>query len=95
MSLRTTHANFIAVKGQTYIQMKNTFLIIALFTASISIAACNNQEKKDSHSHDDGSTHDDHAQDTTSVKQEEFKVDSAQADTAGEHSHDNEEKHSH
>lgn len=75
--------------------MKKIFLIIALFTASFSIAACNNQEKKDSHTHDDGSTHDDHASDTASVNQEEFKVDSAQADTAGAHSHDNGEKHSH
>ena len=75
--------------------MKKTFLIIALFTASFSITACNNQEKKDSHMHDDGSTHENHASDTTSVQQEEFKADSAQADTAGEHSHDNGEKHSH
>ena len=75
--------------------MKKILLIIALFTASLSITACNNQEKKDSHSHDDGSTHDDHASDTASVKQEEFKVDSAKADTASAHSHDNGEKHSH
>ena len=75
--------------------MNKILLIIALFTASFSITACSNQEKKDSHSHDDGSTHDDHASDTSSVKQEEFKVDSAKADTAGAHSHDNGEKHSH
>lgn len=75
--------------------MKKTFLILAIFTASLTIAACNNQAKKDSHTHDDGSTHDDHAPDTTSVKQEEFKVDSVQADTAGEHSHGNGEKHTH
>lgn len=75
--------------------MKKIFFIIALFTASFSIAACNNQEKKDTHIHEDGSTHDDHAADTTSVKQEEFTVDSAQADSADAHSHDNGEKHSH
>ena len=76
--------------------MKKIFLIIALFTASFSLAACNNQEKKeDSHTHDDGSKHDDHASDTSSVKQEEFKVDSAKAENAGAHSHENGEKHSH
>ena len=75
--------------------MNKILLIIALFTASFSLAACSNQEKKDSHSHDDGSTHDDHASDTASVKQEEFKVDSAHADTSVAHSHDNGEKHSH
>ena len=75
--------------------MNKILLIIALFTASLSLAACSNQEKKDSHSHDDGSTHDDHASDTASVKQEEFKVDSAHADTSAAHSHDNGEKHSH
>ncbi len=75
--------------------MKKTFLIIALFSTSFGIAACSNQEKKDSHTHDDGSTHDDHASDTASVKQEEFKVDSAKADTAAVHSHENGEKHTH
>ncbi len=75
--------------------MKKTFLIIAVFAASFSIAACSNQEKKDSHTHDDGSTHDDHASDTASVKQQEFKVDSTQADTADEHSHDEGKEHSH
>lgn len=76
--------------------MKKTFLIAALFTASFSIAACSNQEKKeDSHTHEDGSTHDDHATDTASVKQEEFNVDSADADTTGGHTHENGENHSH
>ena len=57
--------------------------------------ACSYLRRMRRHTHDDGSTHDDHASDTSSVKQEEFKVDSAKADTAGAHSHDNGEKHSH
>ncbi|MEJ7694476.1 hypothetical protein [Daejeonella sp.] len=74
--------------------MKKTFLFIALFTVSLAIASCNNQEKKDSHIHEDGSTHDAHPADTSSIQQEEFKVDSVKADTAG-HSHKSGEKHTH
>ena len=69
-----------------------------LLLASISIfvltTSCNNSnESKNTHLHEDGSTHDDH--DTIKPVQQEFNVaDTTKKDTTT-HTHEDGEKHSH
>ena len=82
--------------------MKNT--IITLFIIAVMFSACTNNQPNETqqsqtHQHDDGSVHADHAKDSV-VQQQEFN---ATADTsintsepAPEHSHDgHEHPHSH
>lgn len=73
--------------------MKKLFLIASI-SAFVFTTSCNSgTEKKDTHKHDDGSTHTDH--DTTKPVQQEFNVaDTIKKDTAT-HTHPNGAKHSH
>lgn len=57
-------------------------LIAAALLCSI-LSACSNSTKNEhTHEHEDGSTHEDHADVAPTTKQEEFKVDSATTDTS-------------
>lgn len=69
-------------------------LLLASISAFVLTTSCNNgTEKKDTHTHDDGSTHADH--DTTKPVQQEFNVaDTTKKDTST-HTHADGEKHSH
>lgn len=73
--------------------MKKLLLLISI-TAFLLTTACNSgTEKKDTHTHDDGSSHADH--DTTKPEQQEFNVaDTIKKDTTT-HTHAKGEKHSH
>ncbi|TAG11432.1 MAG: hypothetical protein EAZ35_03005 [Sphingobacteriia bacterium] len=69
-------------------------LLFASISAFILTTSCNNEtEKKDIHTHDDGSTHADH--DTSKLMQHEFNAaDTTIKDTTA-HTHAGEKKHSH
>jgi hypothetical protein len=69
-------------------------LLLASINAFAFITSCNNSaETKHTHTHEDGSTHEDH--DTTKPEQQEFNVaDTTKKDTAT-HTHEDGEKHSH
>ncbi|MDX2046392.1 MAG: hypothetical protein SFU87_06380 [Chitinophagaceae bacterium] len=72
-------------------------LFLLFVTAFISFISCNNNtktESTDTHTHADGSTHEDH--DTSKPLQQEFKVaDSAAKKDTGTHTHPDGAKHSH
>jgi hypothetical protein len=73
-------------------------LIATALVCSILTGCSNNAENENTHKHDDGSTHEDHAEGTPSSKQEEFNVDSGKIDTAAQaapHAHDESKPHSH
>jgi protein involved in sex pheromone biosynthesis len=76
--------------------MKKT-LVLACAGFLITLSACNNNSKtenKGTHTHEDGSTHDDH--DTTKPVQKEFKVtDSTNKADTGTHKHADGTTHSH
>ena len=77
--------------------MKKTVLIAGLISCLL-FTACANNNDSGTHTHEDGSTHGDHAHDTTMPAQQEFTVgDTTRPDsmTTKEHSHNNGEKHSH
>jgi hypothetical protein len=75
--------------------MKKVFLIGSI-TISLLFIACNNNKKESgTHTHDDGSTHSDHATDTVKPAQERFKTDTTHGDTSKMHSHDGGKPHSH
>ena len=77
--------------------MKKTFLL-AIARSALFLSACtNNNNDSDTHTHEDGSTHGDHAHDTIKPPQQEFIVgDTLQKDSATkEHTHSDGEKHSH
>lgn len=69
-------------------------LLLTSISAFVSITSCNSgTEKKDSHIHDDGSTHTNH--DTIKPVQQEFNVaDTVKKDTTT-HTHAGGEKHAH
>lgn len=69
-------------------------LLLASISVFVLTTSCNNStESKNTHQHEDGSTHEDH--DTTKPVQQEFNVaDSAKTDTTV-HTHEDGEKHSH
>lgn len=75
--------------------MKKIFFSGCLSVLLFSIVACNDNAKTDTHTHDDGTTHEAH--DTIKPAQEQFNVaDTAHTDTTGkEHSHKDGDKHSH
>lgn len=73
-------------------------LLAGVTAACLSLSAYSNDNSSSVHTHEDGSTHTDHAQDTPRPVQQEFTVaDSAQVDTAtsGAHSHAGGEPHAH
>ena len=79
--------------------MKKLFLVTVLLAGIVSACSNNSPNEGNTHKHDDGSIHADHA-DTISAptQQEEFSADSASADTASQatpHTHDGSEEHSH
>lgn len=66
--------------------MKNILMSMALVVA-IASACTNDSKENNTHTHDDGSAHQNH--DTVKVTQEEFTVDSTKVDTVHEeHDHD-------
>ncbi|MBI5857342.1 MAG: hypothetical protein HZB42_06800 [Sphingobacteriales bacterium] len=69
-------------------------LLLASISVFVLTTSCNNISEKDkTHTHDDGSTHDDH--DTTKPAQQEFNVaDTTKKDTTT-NTHPDGEKHSH
>jgi hypothetical protein len=86
--------------------MKKVFLFVSTLCTLVFFVACSEQPKANTHQHEDGSTHSDHAADTAKVQQQEFTVgDSTQMDTTTtklhtksenkEHAHGDGEKHSH
>lgn len=69
-------------------------LLLASISAFVLTTSCNNgTEKKDTHTHYDGSTHADH--DTTRPAQQEFNVSDTTLRDTGTHTHADGEKHSH
>lgn len=78
--------------------MKKLFFI-TVFLGGILSACSTNSKENNTHQHEDGSTHEDHAETTNEpTKQEEFSIDSASTDTAGKstpHVHDESKPHSH
>jgi hypothetical protein len=78
--------------------MKKVFLLGSTLCTLLLFAACNDQKTADTHEHEDGATHSDHAPDTAKLQQQEFTVgDSTKADTVTKevHTHKDGEKHSH
>ena len=75
--------------------MKKIFFTGCLSVFLFSIVACNDDAKADTHTHDDGSTH--QAHDTVKPAQEQFNVtDTTHTDTTGkEHTHKDGDKHAH
>lgn len=74
--------------------MKKTMLAMAVAIGLFAVSCNNEKPAEGTHQHEDGSVHEAHdapAVDTT--KQEEFKVDSAKADTT--HVHDESKPHTH
>lgn len=69
-------------------------MLLASISVFVLTSSCNNNsDSKNTHQHDDGSTHADH--DTTKPVQQEFNVvDSTKKDTTT-HTHDDGKKHSH
>lgn len=73
--------------------MKKLLLLASIALFVITTSCNNNSETKNTHTHSDGSTHDDH--DTTKPAQQEFNVaDTTKKDTTT-HTHADGEKHSH
>jgi len=73
-------------------------LFAAALVCSVLCACSNSTKNENTHEHEDGSTHEDHTETAPPAKQEEFKVDSGQADTAvkaAPHTHDESTPHSH
>ena len=77
--------------------MKN-ILIAAALVCSILSACSNSANNENTHEHEDGSKHEDHAEATAPTKQEEFNVDSGKIDSAvkaAPQPHDESKPHSH
>ena len=73
--------------------MNKLLFISSICTAMFLIVSCNNNSKTDTHTHDDGSTHQDH--DTTKPVQQEFNVaDTTKKDTTA-HTHEDGKPHTH
>jgi hypothetical protein len=67
---------------------------LAIISLFVLLSSCNNNsETKNTHQHDDGSTHIDH--DTTKPVQQEFNVTDTIKNDTSSHSHDDGNKHSH
>lgn len=80
--------------------MKKMLFMGSLCALLLSLGACSeNKAESGTHSHEDGSTHGDHAADTTKPQQQEFTIgDSVQVDTSvkeGVHAHEDGKQHSH
>ena len=81
--------------------MKKIFLCAALTFALFPIFSCNDNAEKQpgTHTHDDGSVHEDHATDSAKPQQEEFRVTDSTtvpADTSKKpHTHDGGKPHTH
>jgi hypothetical protein len=74
--------------------MKKTLLFASIAAIVLTTSCDNNTKSEGAHTHDDGSTHTDHA-DTIKPAQQEFNVaDTTKKDTST-HTHANGEKHSH
>ncbi|GAB2664628.1 hypothetical protein GCM10027036_18220 [Flavihumibacter cheonanensis] len=78
------------------------FISLLLLAAGSFIMSCNDAPKEQTHTHEDGSTHADHATDTTKPVQQEFtltdstKTDSLKTDTSGKaHTHADGKEHVH
>ncbi|MFT3845483.1 MAG: hypothetical protein QM725_10545 [Lacibacter sp.] len=73
--------------------MKKALLIASIAVFALTTSCNNNSKPEGTHTHEDGSTHDDH--DTTKPVQQEFNVaDTTKKDTTT-HTHADGEKHSH
>lgn len=69
-------------------------MLLACFSAFVAASSCNNKDSKATHTHSDGSTHDDH--DTAKPAQQDFNVaDTAGKKDTGSHTHEDGTKHSH
>jgi hypothetical protein len=78
--------------------MKKVLLFVGVLCTLLFFAACNNEPKADTHQHEDGSVHGDHAPDTATLQQQEFTVgDSTQTDTTTKkvHTHADGKPHAH
>ena len=78
--------------------MKKVFLLGSTLYTLLFFAACNDEKNANSHQHEDGAAHSDHAPDTAKLQQQEFTVgDSTKADTVNKevHTHTDGEKHAH
>jgi hypothetical protein len=76
--------------------MKKVFLFVSTLCTLVFFVACSDQSKTNTHQHEDGSTHSDHAPDTSKLQQQEFTVgDSAQTDTTTKEVHTHKEEHTH
>jgi hypothetical protein len=78
--------------------MKKVFFFVGTLCTLLFLAACNDQPKANTHQHEDGSVHSDHAADTAKPQQQEFTIgDSTQTDTTTKdvHTHKDGETHSH
>jgi hypothetical protein len=79
--------------------MKKVFLFAHALCTLVFFTACNDSAEAGTHTHDDGSTHSDHAADTAKPQQQEFTVgDSIMVDTTVKeevHNHKDGETHSH
>ena len=78
--------------------MKKVFLFASTLCTLMLFTACNDQPKANTHQHEDGSTHSDHAPDTARLQQQEFVVgDSTKTDTTTKevHTHADGDTHAH
>jgi hypothetical protein len=78
--------------------MKKVFLLASALCTLVFFTACNDSAEAGTHTHEDGSTHSDHAADTAKPQQQEFTVgDSTTADTSVKeaHTHKDGETHTH
>lgn len=78
--------------------MRKVFLLASALCTLVFFTACNDSADAGTHTHDDGSTHSDHAADTVRPQQQEFTVgDSTAADTSVKeaHTHKDGEPHTH
>lgn len=79
--------------------MKKVFLLASALCTLVLFSACNDGAEAGTHTHEDGSTHSDHAVDTARPQQQEFIVgDSTMGDTSVKeevHTHKDGETHSH
>ncbi len=73
--------------------MKKLILLASISIFVITSSCNNNSETKNTHQHDDGSTHTDH--DTSKPVQQEFNVADTTKKDSTTHSHDDGKKHSH
>ena len=78
--------------------MKKVFLFASTL-CMLFILSCNDQSSANSHQHEDGAVHSDHAPDTVKPQQQEFVLgDSTAVDTTTKqsgHTHKDGKKHSH